>query len=50
MGAQKIYTVLRLIKDEEGLSHARFQVAPTGYFKDQNPGRTKKRMERFRSF
>ena len=49
MGAQIIYTVLRLIKDEEASVYARFQVALNGYFRDQNPCRTKRRLERFRS-
>ena len=49
MGTQMIYTVLRLIKDEEALAHARFQAALTEYFRDQNLGRTKRRLERFKS-
>ena len=41
--AKMIYTVYRIIQDEEALGNARFQAALSGYNRDQNPGRTKRR-------
>ena len=44
-----VYSIQKLIRDEEALAQARFHAALSGGIRDQNPGRTKKRLEMFKS-